>query len=265
MNTDAIRRKARLGRALRKGFRGAYDHLGYVVFVSLTAFIITAGVFAVSAQAMRLAAGAPGVVGLLVYIPPAFAAFMCAVGVYYYAKLSVYGDHPAPAETLTGIKTLLGPAVKLFAVDMAITIVLVGDFVFFAGIYLATRNLLMMAPAVLFLYMSLFWLITALYHLPLLPAQLEAESGTGPFVIIRKSILLAVDNLGFTVGLFVVILGFAIICAVPAFVGMAVLFLGALAFILTHALRELYIKYEIVQDEPDAAAEDTPWKLPGSE
>jgi hypothetical protein len=95
----------------------------------------------------------------------------------------------------------------------------------------------------------------AIYQLPLLVVQLSTESGMGVGVILRKSFLLMADNPGFTLGLFLVIIAFAVLCAIPMFVGFAVLFFGASAFLVTHALRELFIRYGIIEAEPEAADE----------
>ncbi len=246
---------ASLGRALSRGFRAAYDHLGYVVFVTFVSFVLTAGLFSAAVAGANAIGRAGGMVKMLFFIPAALAAWLLATGVFYFANKSVYHEYPTLADTWRGIGELLWPALALFFTDLLVTAVLVGDAIFFLGV---RGGPVFLALGILSGYITLVWLMMLMYQLPLLPAQAKMESGPKPLVIVRKSFLLVADNPGFTVGLFLVIIALAVVCAVPGFVGMAVFFMGATAFVLTHALRELFIKYGIVEDEPDVV-EDHGW------
>jgi hypothetical protein len=259
MGEKMKRRPASLIRALRMGFRDAYDHIGYVVLVSLASFAVSAGV---SSLAMVPFASLLWRLPLFVAgLPAILAAYLCAVGAYYYVHKAVSHEHPALSDTWLGIRRSLGPAIKLFVVDLGITAMLVGDSVFFA--LMIRRGPIMVVPAVLCFYLTIAWLMMAMYHLPLFMAQERMESGQGPLVILKKSLLLVVDNPGFTVGIFIVIIAITLVCAIPLFIGIAVLHLGVTAFVLAHALRELFIRYDIVEDEPEIV-NDRPWSLPDS-
>lgn len=279
---DSIQRRASLGRALRRGFRDAYDHLGYVVFVTFISFMFTAGVVTPASLLLRHARLAPAVHFPLLALATALAALAPAVGVFFFVNKSVYHEQPVLADTWAGVRRLLGPAIVLFAADALVSAVLIGDLVLLRSIFAGTTralfsegfvcanrhfldwgrgNLLFGAFTVLLGYLSLIWAMMAMYHLPLLAAQLKMPSGPRASVILRKSFLLAADNPGFTVGLFAVIIAFAVVCAIPGLVGMAILYLGAAAFLLTHALRELFARYGIVEEEPEVL-EDKPWRLP---
>ena len=246
--------------ALRKGFRDAYEHMGYVVFTTFLSFLITSAVFSLAVLAQRYVSN---LAGALLVIPAILAAWFCAVGVFYYANKSVFHEHPTLADTWKGIKTLFAPALALFIVDFIITLVLLGDVIFFLRFLGPKGNSLFVIIGVLCGYLSLMWLMMAMYHLPLLIAQLSMESGPKPLVILRKSYLIMVDNPTFTVGLFLAIIAIAVLCVIPMLIGIAILFLGVAAFLLTHALRELFIKYGMVEEEPDIA-EEKPWSLPES-
>lgn len=230
-----------------------------------------------------------GIAAAALALPALLAGWLCAVGVFYYANRSVFHYQASLSDTWHGVRRLLAPALGLFIIDAVITTVLMGDLLLFrqmlAGIAdqiaalqkvggltsaqelqiqsLGRTHLLLMAVTIVFGYITAAWGMIMMYHLPLLTAQLDMESGPRPKVILRKSVLLAVDNPVFTVALFLVIIAFAVLCALPAFIGMVVLFLGAIAFLLTHALRELFIKYEIVEEEPETV-DDKPWHLPDS-
>lgn len=241
--------RARLGRALRKGFIETYDHLGYVVLVSFITFILTAIVGSLMALVGR--SSELIVVRMLLMVPAALVAFLCAVGVYYYAGMFVYRERPVLSDTLAGIRLLVNPALKLFAVDIVISAVLAVDFAFFFSIFTAGRNPIAGAVVIVVGYIVIFWMMMAIYHVPLLIAQQVLESGTSIKAVFRKSFLLTMGNLGFTVGLFLVIIALAVLCAVPILIGMAFLFLGTSAFLITHALRELFVRYGIVEEEPE--------------
>ncbi len=264
MNDDnPTPRPASIGRAVRAGFRDAYDHLGYVVVATFASFLCSVAALSLVALAARMIPGIPRAAQWALVVPVIFVGHTCAVGVFYYAGKSAAHEHPAVLDTWTGIKKLFIPALGLFAVDMLFIAVLVGDSVLFLLMSGAKGSILFPALSVLCGYLAIVWLMMAMYHLPLLVAQLETESGPRTFVVLRKSFLLTADNPGFTLVLFLVIIAFAVVCALTALAGMALLFLGVCAFLLTHALRELFTKYGVVEEEPDVV-EDKPWRLPDS-
>lgn len=248
---------ARLGRALAKGFRAAYDALGYVVAASFATFIVCGSLLA---AASLLAKHTKSPAALLMLLPAMLVAWLAQVGMLCFARNVVYDGHATISDTWEGIGKLFWPAVTLFVVDLAITAVLFGDAAFFLAAFKARGSGMLAALGVLFVYLSLVWVMMAIYHLPVLVAQLEMESGPRVKVVLRKSMLLAMGNPGFTLGFFVVIIAFTAICALPALLGMAILFPGTAAFLLTTALRELFIKYGVVEPPPEVV-EDKPWKL----
>lgn len=252
--TNQRHRPARLGRALAKGLRETYDRLGFVIAASLTAF---AGTAALAALAVRIIdAVRPGIyLGAALLMPAVFFYWLCAAGTFCIAHNAVYHQRHSTSDTLSGIRKALVPAAKLFAVDTAVMAVLLGDAAFFLSLGPGGLGLIM---AVVCIYAAGLWASAAMYHLPLLPAQITMESGPKPVVIIRKSFLLAFGNPGFTLGLFVAIIALAVLCAIPAGLGIAALFPGAAAFLLTHGLRELFVRYGIVEEEPEVV-EDTGW------
>ncbi|NLN75284.1 MAG: hypothetical protein GX139_03105 [Armatimonadetes bacterium] len=248
---------ASLNRALKLGFKGAYDSLGYVAGASFMVFLATAAVFGIMRLVLPLL---PSAFGVLLIIPVLFVAWIGTVGVFYYVKKSVFHEHPAPHDTLEGIKRLAVPAVLMFVADLLISTLLIGDVAFFVLAFRSKGGIALAALSMLSAYIGLMWMLMCLYHLPVMMMQLEMESAPTPKKIIYKSFLLAADNPAFTVGLFVVIIAFATLCALPAMLGMALLFPGTAAFVLTYSLRELYIKYDVVEPESEVV-EDKPWTL----
>lgn len=244
-------------RALRKGFVDSYDHMGYVVLVTFITFLLVAIVVGSAAFVWR-SSSVLNIVKVLSILPALFVSYLCAVGVYYYAGMAVYFKHPVLLDTLAGIRKLINPALKLFVIDILVTAILSVDFVFFFIMVGSKHNMIFAVPAVLIGYATLTWLAMMIYHLPLLSSQFVMESNTSIKVILRKSFLLMADNPGFTLGLFLVIIAFAVLCVVPMLIGIAFLFLGASAFLITHALRELFVKYGIIEEEPEIVEDDWP-------
>jgi hypothetical protein len=180
----------------------------------------------------------------------------------YFARKVMYEGHATITDTWEGIGKLFGPAIALFFADLVITAVLFGDAAFFLIAFKSRGGVLLAGLGILFGYLSLVWMMMALYHLPVLVAQLEMESGPRVKVVLRKSLLLAMGNPGFTLGFFVVMIAFTALCALPALLGFAILLPGAAAFLLTSALRELFIKYGVVEEQAEDV-EEKPWKLDG--
>jgi len=258
-DNETARGRASLGKALKNGFRSAYESLAFVVGASFVTLVVTAGVLALMGL-ISASAPHPRSFGMLLGLPALLVGWLCAVGVFYYTKKAVWHEHPITTDVFEGIRKLLGPALVLFVVDLAISTVLFGDVVFFALAFKARGGPILAGLAMVCVYLAFMWSLMALWHMPLLIAQLDMESGPRLKAILRKSYLLVADNPGFTVGLFVVIIAFTVLCAISA-VGMALLFAGTLAFLLTCSLRELFVKYGIVEEEPEVV-DDRPWRLP---
>lgn len=252
------RQPASLIKALKRGFGSAWDSLGYVVGASLATFLVGAIVLTLmgllSANVKQLHPA-----GMLLGLPALLAWWLCEVGIFYYSKKSFYYEHPAPGDTWVGICRLFWPAVKLFVVDAIISTVLVGDVLFFASAFKAKGSFAFAVLGMVSAYVAFMWLLMGLYHLALLVAQLDTESGPRVWVVLRKSFLLAADNPGFTVGLFVAIIAIGALC-VFSVLGAVLLLPGVVAFLLTSSLRELYVKYGVIEEEPEIV-EDKPWRL----
>lgn len=246
-------------KTLGRGFRDIYDHLGYVVGATLVWFIVCLAVYAVTGMGINLLPGRHGGIIWLFMLPTLFVGYIGAVGLYYYVGGVVFRRHPVVGDHLAGIRKLFIPAVKLFLIDGAVTAIIVADCVFFLlRIRAGVPYLVMSAASV---YLLLMWSVLSIYHLPVLIAQGEMESGPKPLIILKKSFLLTLDNPFFTLGLYAAIIAIIALSVLTVFAGFAVFALGASAYLSTHALRELFIKYEIIEPDPEAA-QDSPWKVP---
>ncbi|MEN6371516.1 MAG: hypothetical protein ABFD64_05825 [Armatimonadota bacterium] len=252
---------ARFGKALKKGFFDVYDRFGLTIAASLIWAVITAVPLGLG---WDLWTGNPSkfrifLAGLTIAVfigTPVFA------GIFKMAYKIVYHNDPGLGDILTGARELFLPSLSLALIDIAVISMLVIDALFFMGVFGPLKgkgNLGFSLAGILFLYLLVTWLMTVLYQLPVLAAQKPMGQRKGAVAAIKKSLLLAAHNPGFTIGLFVVILGFSILCAVSAF-GMLILFAGTVSILLTHALRELYIRYKVIEEPPEIG-EDKGWEL----
>lgn len=238
---------ARFGRAMKKGFRDVYDYLGLVVASSLIWSLVwlglAAGWYALS-RAVGVSVGlAVGCSAAALIIVAPLGAGLCRM-----AYRIVYRDDPSLLDIPDGFRGLLLPSWALAGINAAVTVVLIADAAFFFGAFGPFRGSWVgFALGALCLYLLLVWLMTALYHLPVLAAQRPMGQRRGAVAVIKKSFVLAAHNPGFTIGLFVVTLGLGILCALSV-IGMLILYAGAVSIILTHALRELFVRYEIVEE-----------------
>jgi hypothetical protein len=251
---------ARLGRALKKGIADAYDRLGLMIASSIIWTVAVLAPAAIGAEIQRRIA-----LGGIVYAAAglgvaALVGSPLLAGVFRMAYRIAYRDDPSLADLLSGFRELLGASWALAAVNLVVVTVLAADAAFFFGmIGPLGRNWLFFGLGTVCLYVLLAWLMAALYQLPVLAAQRPMGQRQGWLPAVKKSLLLAAGNPLFTIGLFVVTLGFGILCALSV-IGMLILYIGAVSVLLTHALRELYIRYGVVQEPPEAA-EDKGWHV----
>lgn len=251
---------ASLGRALKRGFVDAWDRFGLVIASSfIWSFAVFVPVVVASAVQRQLPRTWPFFTSLGLVVAVLIGTPLLA-GVYHLAYKVVYRDDPTLGDILAGFRQMLGRSYALVAIDVIAVALFVLDAAFFFGMFGPIRgSLLFVSLGVLCLYGLLAWSMAAMYQFPLLTAQRPMGQREGTLSAVKKSILLFAHNPGFTSGVFVVILGFSALCAV-SFIGMLVLYAGTVSIVLTHALRELYVRYGVVE-EPQESEEDTGWRV----
>lgn len=251
---------ARLGKAIKKGFSDAYDRFGLVIAASLIWVAFAAVPLSIGWEIQRrlpasgISFALAGIIAAMIISAPALA------GIFRMAYKTAYHDDPGLGDIYSGARELLLPAIGLAVINVFAVVLLLIDAMFFMGLFGPLRgNWFYFGIGVFFLYLLAAWLVTAVYHLPALAAQRPLGQRTGAIAAVKKSLILAAHNPGFTIGLFIVILGFGILCAVSVF-GMLILFAGTVSMVLTHAVRELYIRYRVVEDTPEVV-EDKGWNV----
>jgi hypothetical protein len=268
----------RFWRAVRRAVREAYDALGTVLALSslmaAAAFLVVPGT-AASVLALRGPRGlalahalwrgeaAPAGPRMAGETRVLWFAFVVAVivgwtllgpllaGIYRYVRLIVAREDPAPADLFREARRLARSGMALAAAQAVVGQILLVDLLFFVSLPVPVLRWVGM----LFFYPLLFWGLMIQYQWPLLAEIVEERSPsvsrplTAVLTAVKKSALLALDNLAFSLGLWVCGLLWTLVCGVTA-IGAVLLWAGSLAFLHTVALRELLRKYGILLPEP---------------
>jgi len=247
-------RKPNIRLAALGGLREGYFNLGFVLFGSAMTTLITFGLAWIISAIFRPFAPWQ----LVFYIIPAMAGWICSVGIYDYAYKAVTHEHPVVMDAITAIRELVRPALLLFVADLFITLIVISNIVFYAIQAMSKGGLAWTALAVFFFYMLIIWIMMMLYHLPLLVSGGKDSTVKG---VLKRGLVLTVTNPVFTLMLFLVIIAFTILCALPVFAGWVALLVGGCAFFCCSALKELFISYGLTPDDP-TEPEDKGWRVP---
>jgi hypothetical protein len=252
-------KRAKVTLALKLGFRDAYDYLGTVLFISLlwmgVGSVVALGGYSIG---QSMFGGLPGQL-------PAFLATLTALlgltlvggpllaGCYRFARNACARQEPDLFDLSWGFRAALKPSLALAAAQFFGTLLLGGN----AAFYLSLRQPVYIVLGALFGYLLAFWLLTMLYQWPLLVVQELEPKRVRAGAAIRKSALLVLDNLGFTMGIAAVCLLVSALLWVTL-VGAALLWLGAMAMLQTQATRELLRRYDVLPPDPtlDPIAEE---------
>jgi uncharacterized membrane protein YesL len=245
---------ARLGRALRAGFRLAWDRLGLVLALSLTWSLL---VFVPLTLWHLLPASLPilareGLAALLA----ALTLSAPVAGAFLAAHLACVGEEVSYLDFWRGAKSLFGPATRLGLIHLVVWSVLAINLWF----YLHVGHLLGGVAALLCLYVLLFWGLMAVYHFPLLVAQ---ETGVfdepdrcarrGALAVLRRAFYLALGSPFYSAGLLAVtLLLSAVLLGTVAL--SPLLWLGLIALITTQATHTLLIQYSVLPPPPTGEA-----------
>lgn len=240
------RRRASLWLALRLGFRDVYDYAGMVLVMSL-GFAFLGGLGFIGGQALGKAlfggvpgAGGPVLAALLAIVGLAVVGGPLAGGLFHYARNAAGRQEPEIFDLRWGFTRAVRPCLGLAAMQAAAVTVLMANLIFYARVGGWVGPVLFSV----FLYLSAFWGLTTLYQWPLL-----LEQQVGAWQAVRRSVLLVLDNLAFSLGLGLVVLVLSVLSWLTA-VGGVLVWAGGLAILLTQATRELLRKYALLPPDP---------------
>ena len=206
-------RRARAADLLRPAFKrsvwSTYDHIGLLVLANLLWVVLC----------------------LPVVTAPAATA-----GLFHLAREVARGKKPSLRDFFVGFRTRFLPAFKLGLVDLAALLVLWVNVDFYSHMRggAAIPGMVLAAAMV---WVAAFFL---LMHAHLYPLLAGGESSLRQ--LLRKSALLTLDNLAFTIGITFQALSMSVLCIVTG-AGLVLINVSAVAVLLTTGHRELLRKY----------------------
>jgi uncharacterized membrane protein YesL len=228
---------------VKKSLLDSYDRLGMVVATSLLWFGTVLGIawLVVYITRSNLILRFIALVGAYVVVVAPL-----TTGVFYISRKIVSHDDPSFFDLFGSISTFVLQACKLGLLQVLISITILFNMWF----YLTRRTVILNILGVLFIYAMLLWVLTCVYHYPLM-----VEQRPGGLKTIKRSFLLTIDNIAFTAGTFFVIILLTCLYIVIPF-GFPLLFAGTVSILQTRVLRALFVKYGILEPEKEFTAEE---------
>ena len=239
-----------LGRALRTAIRDIWDRLGLVIAISLT-WILLFSLVLTLAKLLPVSLSPFLRLGTLLLLSTLFLSAPLA-GAFWVAHRVCVHDEVGYLDFWRGTLALFGPATRLGLLLMLEGSMLGVNFWF----YLSISHPIGRVAMLLCLYTLLFWGMIAVYQFPLLVVQEEGvfddperRAKRGVLAVQRRAVFLVLGNLGFSLGLFVVVLLLTFLFTMAA-IPLALFWAGAISLLTTQATRTLLIKYEILPPPP---------------
>lgn len=236
-------------RTIKRASGDVYDHIALVSIASAIWFTVVVPPTFVAILVIGRKLGAP-LAGLALLVWAVFIVGPALAGIFYLASNIVKREDPAVSDIITGSRLFLTASWKLAAAQLLIAALLATDVAIF---FIRAGSPLCLLLSVISLYALAVWVVISVYQWPLLVEQRQPT-----LKIIYRSFLLVADNPSFTCAIVFVIILLTILCAFPPW--MALLYMGACSVTATHALRELFKKYGIVEVRPDVV-EDSAWHI----
>jgi len=251
------RPRASFALALRLGLRDTYDHMGAVLVLSVGWSVVACLVLAgAQSLAARLAGALPGALPLLaagaaVIVGCSLAGGPALAGLFRFCLNGATRQEPEILDVAWGFRNALGRSIRLALAQSGVAAVLAANAAFY--LYLAGSIPGVIVAGLLFLYALLFWSCALLYQWPLL-----VEEEIPVRALVKKSLLLVLDNPGFTLLLALTLAALTLLLWATA-VGGVLVWAGAAAFLQTQATRELLRRYGLLPPDPtlDPIAEET--------
>jgi hypothetical protein len=231
-------------KTIKKSFADAYGYLGLTVLCSIIVFgIIPAGCGILYLLKIK----DPYIWTIMVLFLYIFAVSPFLAGAHYMARKMVTNDEPSASDLFRGAKEFLFPSWALGAVQVVFT------FVVFAGMwfYFTRGTLPLKLVGLVILYVLIFWALSTIYHFPIL-----IEQRPGALKTIKRGFLLLMGSPGFTVSIFLVIILLAFI-GIASTIGLPLLFFGIISIIQIRALRVQFMKYGLIESEPEPVTGDS--------
>ena len=234
--------RPQFARALGRALVGTYDHLG---LLAVATFLWGLAIGLPLAGATALLRGVWVVLAAALVLVPASAAANAAL--FHLARLIALREPASLGALGEGVRRLARPSLGLAALLAGVGGAILGNAAFYLTVLRESRLAVVMGFVCLYL-LGLLGMMS-LYAYPLL-----AMRGEGPLRALKKSALLALDNVGFTLLLatftaaVTALVVLPVIMGTPYLVGLSALialfvYAGFFALLANHALLELLKQY----------------------
>lgn len=233
-----------IGFYIKKSFFDGWDNLISIVLVN----VCLVGVLAIGYGAYSLFQVniAVGILALLVWY---VFLHICLGGVAFFAKEYAWYKRPSFADFWTHTKEALPYSLNLAWMN-AVLILLMTVVIPF---YMSMNSIIGTIIVALLFWITIISIISLMYFLPVC-AQLRDT----PLKALKKSFILFLDNVGFSIFLF-----FYTIFNAGLSIVTALLVPGASSILLSHqiALKLLMYKYDYLEENPETDRKHIPWSV----
>ncbi|NLY29871.1 MAG: DUF624 domain-containing protein [Firmicutes bacterium] len=217
---------------IRRGIRYSYDYLGMVIAASalwfITGFFPILVVTSFSKFIQNPAVIGVGIFLTVVTMGPATAA------VHGIATRIVQNEDVRVREFFTFFQKFFSRSAALVLLNVLILLILASDLIF----TLNSPNKFIQMLSGIWIYFFIFWALMSNYIFPFLVNQ-----NIGVFLTMKRSALLALDNLVVTIALSVAVLIVVVLSVILA-APVLLLMLGIIAFLQNVSYHELMQKYD---------------------
>lgn len=217
---------------IKKSFADFYKHLFLLGTISLIWFMSVGPLGYLGIGGLFL--GQPFTVLLsLILIGP------LTIGAYYFTNGLIKFAEFRIRDYFRGFAKFFLRGMLAYWLSLLIFIVLLVDLLFFWRF----GNRILAYLSGLWVYLIVFYLMSQFYFWSLL---VETEEGIGK--CLKKSLLMTLDNILYSLVIFLAFVGLLAVGVVTAGVGLAVTFIGFLGILANNATYNLLVKYEVREE-----------------
>ncbi len=217
---------------VKKSFKDFYKDLFFLGAVSLIWFFIVGPLMYVGVAGIFLRQPFPIVMNILFVGPLTLSAFNVTYRLICHQEVKL-------RDYFQGFAKKFIRGMFAYWLSLVILIILVIDLFFFLNF----GNTILLYLSGIWVYLIIYFIMSQFYFWSLL-VQTEDKL----FVIFKKSLLLVLDNLLYSGGIFAVFLLLTALGVVTAGIAFAVSFIGFLAILSNNATHNLLVKYGIKEE-----------------
>ncbi|AZR72240.1 hypothetical protein BBF96_01800 [Anoxybacter fermentans] len=214
---------------IKKSFKDFYDHIFLLGGVSLIWFIIVGPLVYVGLAGFFLKMPFPVIMNLI-FVGP------LTLGVFYLTNQLIKYKDSGLKDFFQGFAKFFFRGMFAYWMSLLTMVILLVDLTFFINF----GNRFMQYLSGIWIYLIIFFMMSQFYFWSLL---VEMEDGL--LKIYKRSLLLTLDNILYSLGLFLIFILLVAVGVITAGVGLAVTFIGFLGILANNATYNLLIKYGI--------------------